>query len=156
ASFPRPLLMFAAAIVFGSALGVGAAFVTDALDQRVKTLRQAQEVTNVPTLAAIPLVGAREIARRAKRGRKALKNYDPKATGILPPAVQPPLMRYVLEEPTSLFAEGVRAVRLAVLRGARNASTKMVMVSSSIDGEGKTTLATNLALSLAVIGMRTI
>ena len=30
------------------------------------------------------------------------------------------------------------------------------MVSSSVDGEGKTTLAVNLALSLAAVGMRTI
>jgi capsular exopolysaccharide synthesis family protein len=155
-SFPRPLLMFGAAVLLGFPLGVGLAFVVDSLDPRVKTLRQAKELTNVPTLAAIPLVGAREIARHAKRGRKALRDYDPKATGILPPAVQPPLMRYIIEEPTSLFAEGVRAVRLAVLRGASNKSIKMVMVSSSIDGEGKTTLAVNLALSLATIGRRTI
>jgi capsular exopolysaccharide synthesis family protein len=148
--------MFGAAVLLGFPLGVGLAFVVDSLDPRVKTLRQAKELTNVPTLAAIPLVGAREIARHAKRGRKALRDYDPKATGILPPAVQPPLMRYIIEEPTSLFAEGVRAVRLAVLRGASNKSIKMVMVSSSIDGEGKTTLAVNLALSLATIGRRTI
>ena len=31
-----------------------------------------------------------------------------------------------------------------------------MVVTSSIDGEGKTTLATNLALSLATIGVRTI
>src|SRR5262249_24602645 len=33
---------------------------------------------------------------------------------------------------------------------------KLIMVSSSVDGEGKTTLATNLALSFAAVGMRTI
>jgi polysaccharide biosynthesis transport protein len=75
---------------------------------------------------------------------------------MLPAAMQPPLMRYVLEEPTSLFAESVRAVRLAVQRAARTEPTKTVLVSSSVDGEGKTTLAVNLALSLAAVGMRTI
>jgi capsular exopolysaccharide synthesis family protein len=65
-------------------------------------------------------------------------------------------LRYVLEEPTSLFAESVRAVRLAVQRAARAAAVKVVMVSSSVDGEGKTTLSVNLALSLAAIGVRTV
>jgi capsular exopolysaccharide synthesis family protein len=74
----------------------------------------------------------------------------------LPPLMQPPLLRYVLEEPTSLFAESVRAVRLAIQRAAHNESVKTVMVTSSIDGEGKTTLAVNLAYSLAAVGARTV
>ena len=68
--------------------------------------------------------------------------------------MQPPLMRYALEEPTSLFAESIRSVRLAVQRAANVDSVKTIMVSSSVDGEGKTTLAVNLALSLAAVGAR--
>jgi capsular exopolysaccharide synthesis family protein len=75
---------------------------------------------------------------------------------MLPPAMQPPLTRYALEEPTSLFAESVRAVRLAIQRASRTSSVKTVVVSSSVDGEGKTTLAVNLAHSLATLGLRTI
>jgi capsular exopolysaccharide synthesis family protein len=70
--------------------------------------------------------------------------------------MQPPLMRYVLDEPTSLFAESVRAVRLAIQRAARHEPTKSIMVTSSIDGEGKTTLAANLALSIASLGQRVV
>jgi capsular exopolysaccharide synthesis family protein len=65
-------------------------------------------------------------------------------------------MRYVLDEPTSLFAESVRAVRLAIERAGRSEPVKSVLITSSIDGEGKTTLAVNLALSLAALGRRTI
>jgi capsular exopolysaccharide synthesis family protein len=75
---------------------------------------------------------------------------------LLPAAMQPPLMRYVLDEPTSLFAESVRAVRLAIQRASRFEPAKSIMVTSSIDGEGKTTLAANLAQSIASLGMRTI
>ena len=75
---------------------------------------------------------------------------------MFPPTMQPPLMRYVFEEPTSLFAESVRAVRLAIQRASRIEPVKAVMVSSSVDGVGKTPLAVNLALSLAAVGMRTI
>jgi succinoglycan biosynthesis transport protein ExoP len=155
-SYPKTRLVLALALLLGSGFGVIGAFVADFLDSRVKSLRQAELITNLPALAAIPLVGPRELARRAYRGRKALGQYDPKTTIMLPPVMQPPLMRYALEEPTSLFAESVRAVRLAVQRGTRNEAIKMVMISSSIDGEGKTTLSVNLALSLAAVGMRTI
>jgi capsular exopolysaccharide synthesis family protein len=150
------LLTLALAGFLGCLIGSVLALLVDYLDRRVKTMRQAEELTNVPALAAIPLVGTRELARRARRGRKALKKYDPQDAGLLPPALQPPLMRTVLDEPTSLFAEAVRSVRLAVQRAARNEPAKLVTVASSIDGEGKTTLAANLALSLAAIGARTI
>ena len=155
-SFPKTKLILALALVVGAGFGSVLAFGADYFDRRVKSLRQAEEVTGVPTLAAMPLIGTRELASRANRGRQELSQYDPNAIRLLPPTMQPPLMRYVLEEPTSLFAESVRAVRLAIQRASRTEPVKTVMVSSSVDGEGKTTLAVNLALSLAAVGMRTI
>ncbi|HEU4661825.1 MAG TPA: polysaccharide biosynthesis tyrosine autokinase [Pseudolabrys sp.] len=155
-SFPKTTLFLAVAALMGLGLGAVLAFFVDMLDGRIKTPRQAEETTDLPTLAAIPLVGTRELARRAYRGREVLDEYNANAPALLPALMQPPLMRYALEEPTSLFAEAVRAVRLATQRATRDAQAKVVIVTSSIDGEGKTTLATNLALSLANIGMRTI
>jgi capsular exopolysaccharide synthesis family protein len=155
-SFPRPLLTLALAVLVGSCIGVLFAIITDYLDHRIKTMRQAEEIANVPALAALPLVQTRELAIRARRGRKALRRHDPKDAAVLPAIMQPPLMRYVLDKPTSLFAEAIRSVRLAAQRGIHGDPVKLVVVSSPIDGEGKTTLAVNLALSLAAIGMKTI
>jgi exopolysaccharide transport family protein len=161
ASFPKTKLILALAALLGGGIGVVLAFAVDFMDRRVKSLRQAEDITHLPSLAAIPLVGTRELARRAHRGRKALDQYDPTMAAMLPSAMQPPLVRYALDEPTSLFAEAVRAVRLAVQRPAQDLAGqdlagRTVMVCSSVDGEGKTTLAVNLALSLAAVGMRTI
>lgn len=155
-SFPKTTLILAFSGLFGIGFGGLLAFVIDSFDHRVKSLRQAEEVTGVPTLAAIPAIGTRELSSRANRGRLALENYDPSAVQLLPTAMQPPLMRYVLDEPTSLFAESVRAVRLAIQRAGRREPAKSIMVTSSIDGEGKTTLAANLALSIASLGQRAI
>ncbi len=155
-SFPKTMLILALALAGSAGLGGVLAFAVDKFDRRVKSVRQAEEVAGVPTLAAVPLIGTRELAKRANRGRRELSQYDPNAVRMLPPTMQPPLMRYALEEPMSLFAESVRAVRLAVQRAARTDSVKTIMVSSSVDGEGKTTLAVNLAFSLAAAGMRTI
>lgn len=155
-SFPRVFLILPGALMAGLGLGCLLAIGIDYFDRRIKSSRKAEEITHIPTLASIPLIGTRELARRAVRGRQELSRYDRDSVGMLPAAMQPPLMRYVLEEPTSLFAESIRAVRLAIQRASRSAPVKSVMVSSSIDGEGKTTLATNLALSLAAAGARTI
>ena len=155
-SFPKTTLILAMALIAGIGFGSLLAIAIDYFDRRVKSPRQAEIITGVPTLAAMPLISTRELASRAIRGRRELGEYDHNAVRLLPPAMQPPLMRYVLDEPTSLFAESVRAVRLSIQRASRSEPVKSVVVSSSIDGEGKTTLAVNLAHSLAVVGARTI
>jgi exopolysaccharide transport family protein len=155
-SFPKTTLVLALVLVAGIGFGSLLAIAIDYFDRRVKSPRQAEIITGVPTLAAMPLIGTRELASRAIRGRRELSQYDPNAVRLLPPAMQPPLMRYVLDEPTSLFAEAVRAVRLSIQRASRTEPVKSILVSSSIDGEGKTTLAVNLAHSLASVGARTI
>lgn len=155
-SFPKKMLILAVALVAGIGFGCLLAIAVDYFDRRVKSTRQAEEITRIPTLATMPLIGARELASRASRGRQELSRYNRGSAEMLPAVMQPPLMRYVLDEPTSLFAESVRAVRLAVQRASRTTPTKSIMVSSSVEGEGKTTLAVNLALSLAVTGARTV
>ncbi len=89
-------------------------------------------------------------------GRGALAQHNPLSVGMLPIPLQPPLMHYIAEEPNSVFAEAVRAVRLSVQRAARTRPMQSVMVTSAIDGEGKTTLAANLALSYAMLGAQTL
>ena len=102
------------------------------------------------------MIGARELAGRAKRGRNELGRYDPRTAKLLPPALQPPLMRYAIDEPGTFFAEAIRAVRLALQRTMRLQPVKVVLVTSALESEGKTTLAANLAQSLATLGIRTL
>ncbi|MGN6573249.1 MAG: AAA family ATPase, partial [Pseudolabrys sp.] len=155
-SFPRPLLFLCLALPLGLVLGAILAVGIDHFDRRVKSLNQLAVLTGLPALASMPLVGLRELSRIAKRGREALAQHNPASSGLLPIPLQPPLMHYIAEEPNSVFAEAVRAVRLSVQRAARRRPMQTVMVTSSIDGEGKTTLAANLALSYAMLGARTL
>jgi exopolysaccharide transport family protein len=155
-SFPKTMLILGLAVLLGSGLGCVSALLIDYLDRRVKTTEQVEAISGLPTIAAMPTVSTRELARMAKQGRWELEHYDPRTVRLLPPVLQPPLMRYAIEEPTSIFAESVRAVRLAIMRAARNDTSRIVMVASSVDGECKTTLAANLALSFAVLGVKTI
>ncbi|TKT70460.1 polysaccharide biosynthesis tyrosine autokinase [Afipia massiliensis] len=155
-SSPKSMLILGLALMIGVGGGCIVAFLADYLDGRIKTLEQAESVSGVPALAAVPLIGTRELAARAKRGRDELGRYDPRTVRLLPPALQPPLMRYAIDEPGTFFAEAIRAVRLAIQRTMRIQPLKVVLVTSALDNEGKTTLAANLALSLATLGIKTL
>ncbi|MDB5514124.1 MAG: exopolysaccharide biosynthesis protein [Tardiphaga sp.] len=155
-SSPKTLLILGLALMLGLGAGTVLAFLTDYLDSRIKTLEQAEDITGVPALAALPLIGTRELAARAKRGKNELGSYDPRTTGLLPPSLQSPLARYAIEEPGTFFAEAIRAVRLAIQRTLRLQPIKIVLVTSALDSEGKTTLASNLAFSLATLGIKTL
>jgi succinoglycan biosynthesis transport protein ExoP len=155
-SWPKSTIVLGLALVLGAGIGCVLAFLIDYLDQRVKTLEQAEQISGVPALAAIPLIGAGELARLAKRGRHELSQYDSKTVKLLPPSLQPPLMRYAIDEPGTFFAEAVRAIRLALQRTMRLQPVKVVLVSSALEEEGKTTLSANLAQSFATLGIRTL
>jgi polysaccharide biosynthesis transport protein len=155
-SWPKTWLILGLALTLGLGMGSVLAFLADYLDERVKTLEQAELISGVPALAAVPLIGARELARLAKRGRSELGRYDPTTTKLLPAVLQPPLMRYALDAPGTFFAEAIRAIRLALQRTMRVQPIKVVLVTSALESEGKTTLAANLALSLATLGIKTL
>jgi polysaccharide biosynthesis transport protein len=156
ASWPKTWLVLGLALTLGVGIGFVLAFLADYLDQRVKTLEQAEQISAVPALAAVPLIGARELAKLAKRGRNELGRYDPKIVTLLPAVLQPPLMRYALESPGTFFAEAIRAIRLALQRTMRIQPVKVVLITSALENEGKTTLAANLAQSIATLGIRTL
>lgn len=155
-SLPKTKLILGFALLLGLGGGSLIAFLIDYLDRRVKTLEQAEAISGVPALAAIPLIGAREIARRAQRGRKELAQYNPRTMRLLPPSLQSPLARYAIDEPGTFFAEAIRTVRLSIQRTQRFEPIKTILVTSALDGEGKTTLAANLAVSLASLGIKTL
>lgn len=155
-SSPKTMLILGLAVMLGLGAGSVLAFLVDYLDDRVKTLERAEAVAGVPALAAVPLIGTRELAGLARRGRKELGRYDPKTMRLLPAPLQPPLARYAIDQPGTFFAEAIRAVRLALQRTMRSQPVKVVQVTSALDSEGKTTLAINLAQSLATLGIRTL
>ena len=155
-SSPKTMLILGLAVMLGLGAGSVLAFVADYLDGRIKTLEQLEAISGVPALAAVPLIGARDLARLARRGRNELGRHDPKSTKLLPAPLQPPLTRYAIDEPGTFFAEAIRAVRLALQRTMRSQPVRVVQVTSALDSEGKTTLAINLAQSLALLGIRTL
>jgi capsular exopolysaccharide synthesis family protein len=123
---PQPVRNLGLAAVLGLLLGLGAAVVRELLDTSVKSNEDVAEVT------AAPLVGhifADAVAAREAPG-PALRSATP-------------------------WAEAFRVLRTNMQYvQVDNDSSKVVVVSSSVPGEGKTTTAINLAVSLSMSNQR--
>lgn len=124
---PKPLRNGAIALVLGLVLGGGAAFVTESLDRTVKDADQASELLEAPVLGIVPL---------HRNDKSALVGLD--------------------ETAANPVAESIRTLRHSLDFVNFDQRTKTVLVTSSAPGEGKSTLAANLAVSLARAGRRVI
>jgi exopolysaccharide transport family protein len=154
-SFPKVALTLGLALLVGLFLGCLFAMLADYLDRRIKTYGQAK-ASGLPSIAALPDISARELAGLTKQGRADLDRYDPRTTRLLPAGLQPPLLRYAITQPMSQFAEAIRSIRFTLQHVARVRNTQVVAITSAISGEGKSTLAANLAMSLSSVGVKTL
>lgn len=55
-----------------------------------------------------------------------------------------------------MFAEALRGIRSSILLGAEGSSKRVLVVTSTTPGDGKTTFTTNIAITLAAAGNRTL
>ncbi len=128
----------------GLLLGLALAIVLDRVDSRLRTRADIQEALRMPVIAEIPKMS------RALRRRGAI----------------------VTEDPLSVYADGYRAARTALVHtGSRQlpgdytprrsadplatqTGARLVLVTSAFPAEGKSTSTTNLAASFAETGQR--
>ncbi len=128
-NIPRNLLL---SLAVGLAGGVSLAFILESRDNTVHSLEQAQMITGLPSLAVIPL------ASRSSRSLVQVKRQRQTA-----PASAAAM------HPKSHMAEAYRALRTSILLSRAGQSAKVLMVTSALPQEGKTTTSVNLAIVLA-------
>jgi len=135
---PRNL---AFALALGLTTGVGLAFLLEGVDNTVRTPEQAQVISSLPSLGMIPL-GSRHGVEAGTKGRLSV-------TGS----------REVVElitqsRPQSQMAESYRALRTSLLLTSLGAPPKVILVTSALPQEGKTTTSLNCSIVLAQKGSR--
>jgi len=128
--------------LLGLAGGVGLAFLQETLDTTVANLDELTTLTTLPALGIIPL----QLPGNGK-GRK-LKS-GPVATTERSIAAPVTYLR-----PKSQAAESYRALRTSILLSSFGTPPKVILVTSSLPQEGKTTVSTNSAMVLAQKGSR--
>lgn len=128
----------AAGLMIGLILGITLAFVQEALDSSVRTTEEAERLVNAPALAVIP---AETDGYRRKQIASAATNPAALAASAVGLAV--------LTRPSSPMAEAYRSLRTSVLLSTAPRPPQTLLVTSAQMGEGKTSTATNLAMSFA-------
>jgi succinoglycan biosynthesis transport protein ExoP len=153
---PRVLLNLSLGVLVGLSVGIGAAFLQEHSDNSIKTTEDIERILQLPALAMVPAVESLKghangnYGSLSARGRALLHGAN--GNGKLAP---PRWYRIDdLASQHSVLAEAIRGLRTSVLLSAAGRPPRSLLVSSAQPGEGKTTIAVNLAISLAQLGQR--
>lgn len=128
--FPSIRTTLGIACLAGLVLGTVFAAIADRLDQRVHTISEVRRLLDYTVLGVIP----------------RLSHEQSKAMGEIE------LISF--SNSRSLLAESYRSIRTNIEFIRRNESVQVMLVTSPHSGDGKTTTASNLAISLAQAGRR--
>lgn len=126
---PRKSRILALAMILGLMLGAGIVLVREFLQNTFRTGDDLQKFTGYTVLGQMPRIPV--------KGR-------------------PETISYLMTKPTSAAAEAVRNLRTSILLSNIDNPPKVIMLTSSIPGEGKTTQSIALAQNLAGLGKKVI
>lgn len=121
---PNKRLIVGLSLLGALLLGLSLAVLVERLNNTLKSSHDVENKLGVPVLGMVQIT-------RPKRGQT--------------------LDRGFLDDAQSAFAEAIRTVRSAVLLSALDSPKKIVIVTSSVPEEGKTTVAINLAFALGQV-----
>jgi polysaccharide biosynthesis transport protein len=136
---PNLPLYYAAGIVCGLFLGVVAAVIVDLTDHAYRSLDEVESSLGASILGVMPAFGRKRVGilgRGESSSWRERRRLDSPVTST---------DIYVVEHPGSSYAESVRSLRTLLSLSRNGAPPKVVLVTSSVAGEGKTTLSLNLA-----------
>jgi capsular exopolysaccharide synthesis family protein len=125
--FPRRSFILAFALFLGVALGIFVALVVDRTSEAVTSAEEVKELLDVPVLASVPRI--RDLTNANILDLMASRRF---------------------------FAEIVRTLRANIDFLRRNKPLKVFLITSMAPIEGKTTIATSLAIAWAQAGYDTI
>jgi Mrp family chromosome partitioning ATPase/capsular polysaccharide biosynthesis protein len=125
---PRPKRNAILGLALGIVLGLGLAFLWEALDTRVRSAQEiGEKLGGLPLLARLPAPG------KKLRAENRL---------------------VMLDDPSSVSAETFRMLRTNLDFVMLDRRAKTIMVTSAVEQEGKSTTIANLAVALARAGQR--
>lgn len=114
------------AIGAGLLLGIMLAFFLEYLNNTIKSSDEVEEKLGISLLGGLQLLDSKK--------HTGDEDFKPE--------------RMFLNDPKSVFSESIRTIRTGVMLSALDSPYKIVSVTSTIPGEGKTTVSINLAIAL--------
>ena len=126
---PKGKLIYIIALVIGIGIPISIIYLLNLLRFRIEGHTDVEKLTTVPIIGDIPLTDA------GKNGTPTIA---------------------VRENDNNIMAETFRSLRTNLLFIMGDPDKKVILVTSTISGEGKTFMASNLAVSLALLGKKVI
>lgn len=113
-------------------IGIGLAFFQEYLDDTIKDAEEAKRAINLPLLAVIPFIPSRAENGEAKKRLPLITRLEPK----------------------SQVAEAFRSLRTSLHFSAINRDKKIILITSTFPGEGKSLITANLSNTMALTGVK--
>ncbi len=124
---PNKKIIYLAALVLGFGIPVAVIYILSLLSYRIEGHSDVERLTRVPVIGDVPLNDSNEKYTIAVR-----------------------------ENDNDIMAETFRSLRTNLLFMLGDPDKKVILVTSTTSGEGKTFIASNLAVSLALLGKKVV
>src|SRR5713226_1889576 len=134
-------------LLVGLVGGIGLALLREYMDNTVKSPDDVETLARLPSLAVVPAFA--QLNGNSKSRSKLLK-------GISSNGHEKCIELVAQHLPKSQMSEAFRALRTALLLSQAEHPPQVILVTSALPREGKTTAAANLAVTLAQLGDRTL
>ncbi|OGF65051.1 MAG: hypothetical protein A2Y62_16615 [Candidatus Fischerbacteria bacterium RBG_13_37_8] len=145
-------------IIIGLMTGFAMAFFIDYIDDKVKSIEDIEHYIKLPLLGLIPLYTPGS-HHRTKRKKKWAINFWAK-TGLKTPleAATRDGIPYLISHsnPKALVSEAFKVVRTSIMLTKDSNHPKCILITSTQPKEGKTFVATNLAITLSQVDKKVI
>ncbi|MFN3444787.1 MAG: GumC family protein [Bacteroidia bacterium] len=128
--YPVPGRIYAIAFLIGLGIGTAVIFLLRFIYNRIPDKETIESLSKTPVIGVIKKLDNEEMD----------ENYE----------------LYVMKSPKSIFSESIRGIRTNVNFILKGETHKVVCVTSSVSGEGKTFSTVNLAASLTLLGHKVV
>jgi capsular exopolysaccharide synthesis family protein len=142
-SGPHRFQILGAGLLLGMIGGVVLAFVSEGMDDKISTLVDVERISGMSPLGLLP-VCEKKWRGTLSNGNRVLGRGSMNGRSV-------PVLQFLKEKPNSPEAEAIRSLETAIRVSAqlKENPVKTLLVTSGFPGEGKTTVATNLAAALS-------
>jgi polysaccharide biosynthesis transport protein len=148
-SRPAKARNVALAFIVGLVGGIGLALMREYLDNTVKTPDDIETLARLPSLAVVPQFAGTNGNGQSGKRQKMLPGFSSNG--------HEKRMELVAQHlPKSQMSEAFRALRTSLLLSRADHPPQVILVTSALPREGKTTAAANLAVTLAQLGDKTV
>jgi capsular exopolysaccharide synthesis family protein len=143
---PHRFRILAVGAMFGLFGGVILAFAAEQMNDTISSVEDFRRWSGLPTLAMVPQIAVPN-GKAAIPGRKPTRML-PGGTAIA--SMRMKGLKFLTDNPNSPEAEAIRNLETSIrIPLSADRQTQTILITSALPGEGKTTVATNLALALS-------